>query len=120
MKGNALLEKHIETDKETAQKAIQHLYTWMVTMDMVENLANDYPELKKMGYNPKGKLRNKNDTFVKAAKDFNTQLKKCLGEDERAEQFGEMADFLQELFEIGIFVKPENRIDLPSEDHSIP
>lgn len=103
-----------ESNDPLAVKLIQVIYSWLVGMDMMENIANEVEEMGKKGFNPKGKLKNKSQTFIKTAKDFNSRLKHELGYDNEAEKFGETADFLHELFEICIFVKPEDRIKVLS------
>lgn len=108
------LKKLAEQNDPKALKVIQHIYGWMVGLDMMENIANDSLELAKLGYEPKHTLKQKNNAFNKAAKEFNKVMRKELGFDQEAEKFGDTADFLQELFDICIFVKPENRIKLLS------
>ena len=103
-----------ESNDPLAVELVQTIYSWIVGMDMMENIAIEVEKMGKKGYTPKGKLKNKGETFIKVAKDFNLRLKTELGVDKQAEKFGDTADFLQELFEICIFIKPEDRIKVLS------
>lgn len=103
-----------ESNDPLAIELIQTIYSWIVGMDMMENIAIEVEKMGKKGYNPKGKLKNKGETFIKVAKEFNKRLKHELGVDEQAEKFGATADFLQQLFEICIFIKPDDRINVLS------
>lgn len=103
-----------ESNDPLAVKLVQTIYSWIVGMDMMENIAMEVEKMGDKGYNPKGKLKNKGETFIKIAKDFNKRLKKELGVDQQAEKFGDTADFLQELFDICIFIKPDDRIKVLS------
>lgn len=108
------LKSLAESNDPMAVKLVQVIYAWMVGMDMMENIANEVEEMGRHGYQPKHELKQKNNAFNKCARDFNKQLKKELGYDTQAEKFGETADFLHQLFEICIFVKPEDRIKVLS------
>ena len=106
------LDKLIESNNPKAIELIQTIYSWMIAADMMENIAIKVNETE--GYEPKFELKAKNNKFVKATKEFNSQLKKELGIDKTALHFGELADFMQELFEIAIFVSEEDRIKVLS------
>lgn len=103
-----------ESNDPMAVKLVQTIYSWIVGMDMMENIALEVEKMGKEGYTPKGKLKNKGETFIKVSKEFNRRLKSELGVDEQAMKFGDTADFLHQLFEICIFIKPEDRIKVLS------